>query len=711
MDIPLFMSIFKGRHDVYAKRWEKEGKNGYSPAYKVDWSKFAAFKARGGKFSDYPHKTPLPLTLEIIQSHLEGNATIGIYPLLQDNTSHFIAADFDGENWQEETKSFFEICKKYNVPVYIERSRSGNGGHAWIFFEDKYPAYKSRKIILEIIREALDLSQFDKEISFDRLFPNQDYHSNQGLGNLIALPLQGNSLKDSNSGFIDPETLEIFSDQWNFMKSIQTVSPDILDKLYIELVESQVDVSKINNNQKTTKGTLNINIQNHIYLNKSQLTPVMVKFLRESLNFSNQEFFVKQKIGISTYKTEKYFRLIEETTDSVTIPRGFLNQLISFCEESKIAFKIIDKREKLVDAKFKSKISLRDYQNIAVDEAMNKDYGVIVAPSGSGKTVIGLELVARRSQPALILVHRKQLLDQWVERIESFLGIPKSKIGQISGSKKKVGEQITVAMIQSLLKKKDTNELGQSFGTIILDECHHVPARTFRELISNLNSYYLYGLTAAPQRKYNDEKLIYYYLGDEIVTIDPDQQKSSSKNVTTTVHIRETSLSTPFDYKTDVFEVISKILIYDSARNLSICQDVLQEVLKGRKILILTERREHVEVLYLYLKAHAETITLTGEDSQAKRRLKVEQIKSGNFQILITTGQLFGEGMDFSTFNCLFLVYPFSFEGKLIQYVGRIQRSKNEQVIYDYRDQNVAFLDRLFNKRLKYYQKRGWVPK
>jgi hypothetical protein len=717
MDIALFMALFKGRHDVYAKRWEKNGKNGYSPAYKVDWSRFAAFKAKGGKFAGYPHKTPLPLTLEIIQSHLEGSETIGIYPLFQDNTSHFIAADFDGENWPEEIKSFSKICTRHNIPVYLERSRSGNGGHAWIFFKDKYPAYKSRKIILEIIRIALAFSVFDREVSFDRLFPNQDYHSNRGFGNLIALPLQGNSLKDGNSGFINPETLEIFPDQWDFIKNIKPISMGNLDELYAKFIEGSTDIHKTSINQKVTNGVLNIIIQNQVYLNKGQLAPVIVKFLRESLNFANQEFFVKQKIGISTYKTEKYFRLIEENNDSVLIPRGFLNQLVNFCKEKKIKFKITDNRKRLDDIQFGSKISLRDYQDLAVEKAMDKDYGVIVSPSGSGKTIVGLELIARKSQPALILVHRKQLLDQWVERIESFLGIPKNKIGQISGNKKEFGDQITVAMIQSLLKINNLSDINSNFGTIILDECHHVPARTFRQLISNFNSYYLYGLTATSQRKYNDEKLIYYYLGDEIVKIDPDQQKDISNN-TTTINIRGTNLSIPFDYKTDVFEVMSKIIIYDSARNLLICQDILKEILNGRKILVLTERREHVEVLYLYLKIHAEIISLTGEDSQAKRKLKIEQIKSGNFQILITTGQLFGEGMDFAAFNCLFLTYPFSFEGKLIKYIGRIQRSKNEpstsankHIIYDYHDQKVTFLDRLFQKRLKYYQTRGWIPK
>ena len=223
--------------------------------------------------------------------------------------------------------------------------------------------------------------------------------------------MQGGSLKSGNSGFIDPETLEIFSDQWSFIKNIKPISIPDIDKLYAELIDGQASVSKIGGKRKITKGILNIVVQNQIYLNKSQLMPVLVKLLGENLNFSNQEYFVKQKLGISTYKTEKYFKLFQENNDSVLIPRGFLNQLIKLCEENDIKFKVVNNREKLPGIQFKSKISLRDYQDIAVKAAMNSDYGVIVAPSGSGKTIIGLELVARRRQPTLILVHRKQLLD------------------------------------------------------------------------------------------------------------------------------------------------------------------------------------------------------------------------------------------------------------------------------------------------------------
>lgn len=219
-NVQLFMSLFKGRGDIYAKRWEKNGKSGYGPAYKLDWQEFNAFKAKGGKFADFQNKTPLPLTWEVIHSHLEGIHTIGIYPLLQDNSSHFITADFDGENWQEECQKFIEVSSNYEVPVYLERSRSGKGGHVWIFFEEAYPAYKSRKIVLELIRQALNLSQFDKEVGFDRLFPNQDYHSKQGIGNLIALPLQPTQLREGNSAFLDPVSFTEIPDQWAYLSLI-----------------------------------------------------------------------------------------------------------------------------------------------------------------------------------------------------------------------------------------------------------------------------------------------------------------------------------------------------------------------------------------------------------------------------------------------------------------------------------------------------------
>ncbi len=301
--IQLFMSLFKGRNDIYARRWEKEGKSGYSPAYEVDWTAFGAFKAKGGKFSDFPNKKPLLLTTEVIQAHLIGVQTIGIYPLLTDNTSRFIAADFDKENWQEESKAFVAVCTEHNIPAYLERSRSGKGAHVWVFFEEKYPANKSRAIIFELIRKALKLSEFEKEISFDRLFPNQDYHANQGIGNLIALPLHGTSVTAENTMFLNPQTMETISEQWEYLKSVRKISIKELDTLYKTLVEEDTHLSSTPTLPPINKETLEhltIIIRNTIKLPKESLQPQLVKFLRDKLNFFNTEYLVKEKMGIST---------------------------------------------------------------------------------------------------------------------------------------------------------------------------------------------------------------------------------------------------------------------------------------------------------------------------------------------------------------------------------------------------------------------------
>src|SRR5579885_399454 len=715
--VQLFISLFKGRNDIYARRWERDGKSGYSPAYEVDWTAYKAFKEKGGKFSDFPNKKPLLLTTEVIQDHLRGIETIGIYPLLTDNTSHFIAADFDKENWQAESKAFMDVCNEYNVPAYLERSRSGKGAHVWIFFEGKYPANKSRAIMFELIRKALKLSEFEKEVSFDRLFPNQDYHTDKGFGNLIALPLHGSSITSENTVFIDSQTLEVIPNQWHYLRAIRKIDAKELDSLYKHLLESDDaltthDSLKVD---KTTKGQLTIIMGNTIKLPKVSLQPQLVKFLRDKLNFFNTEYLVKEKMGISTYQTEKYFKLISESGEYVLLPRGFLSELITFFKEQNIQFKIKDERKLQREVVFSPKITLYDYQQFSLEEIGDQEFGVIVAPPGAGKTVLGLKLIADKSQPTLILVHRKQLLDQWVDRIQSFLGIPKKNIGQFSGSKKTVGNQITVAMMQSLIKmdEDEKKKVIDSFGTIIIDECHHIPAKTFRELITQFNPYYLYGLTATPKRKYNDEKLIYYYIGEILTTINPEntiqkpKQKKGEKH--TIVEAYQTELSVPFDRKIDTFEVLSKVLVYDSNRNTLITEGILKKVMAGKKILVLTERKEHVEVLSLYLKSHCEVLTLTGDDSVSKRNLKLEQLKLGHFQVLIATGQLLGEGLDLPVLDCLFLVYPFSFEGKLIQYIGRIQRSENQKVVVDYVDQNIPFFSKMFKKRSNFYQKMGWM--
>ena len=353
---------------------------------------------------------------------------------------------------------------------------------------------------------------------------------------------------------------------------------------------------------------------------------------------------------------------------------------------------------------------MKPYQISVINTLSKKDIGVIVAPPGSGKTVIALKVIADRQQPTLIIVHRKHLAEQWLDRIETFLGIPKHQIGKIGQGKNKSGEKIAVATIQSLtkeLEKPVNRELVNSFGTIILDECHHIPAETFRTTLSKFNSYYLYGLTATPFRKYNDGKIIFIHLGEIISEIKlADIPNAHHPKVI----IRNTELDVPFNSRTDRFETISKILAHDSSRNKLVLKDIRKELDSGNKAVIITERKEHIDTLNQYLKQFYETVTLSGEDSDSNRKLKWKTVKEGNYQALITTGQFFGEGTDIQDVHCLFLVYPFSFEGKLIQYIGRVQRSEIAPIIYDYRDIKIDYLNRLFLKRNTYYRKIEQLP-
>ncbi|GAB3023139.1 hypothetical protein GCM10027051_29830 [Niabella terrae] len=707
--IVLFRSLFKGRDDVFATRWEipsgsgKEAKGGYMPAYLYDPYRYRAHKMKGGTFHNYTDKKYLPLTDEQLIKHLNGEQLVGLYPLLPDNTSWFIAADFDEQNWSSDSQKFIECCAAKKMPTYLERSRSGKGGHVWVFFKEPYPAIKSRKIFLWLLNESGAVSVFDKNSSFDRLFPNQDSLSGKRLGNLIALPLHKTALDQGNSCFIDPQTLLPFPDQWDFLSGIQKVDSEALDDVYHSISAGKSIAATVNRKESTDH--LIISLNERLYLNRSAMPVPLINFLKEELNFANTAFLIKKKIGKNTFGTERYFRFIEEKERNVIIPKGFAGRLLRFCRNANIIFSFEDHRTKKTSALFTFQAGLRDYQNLAMEAAAKKDMGVVVAPPGAGKTIIGLKIIAEKQQPALIVVHRKQLMDQWMDRIEAFLGIPKQKIGKIGQGKSKIGEHVTVATVQTLAKelaKTESAEIKDSFGTILIDECHHIPAESYRNTIQQFNSYYLYGFTATPFRKYNDGRLIFIHLGEIIAEISAQQ---TGRHKQASIVVRNTDLDVPYNPKTDRFETLSKILVHDSGRNKLILQDITNELNNGKKVVILTERKEHIDSLQQYLKQSYEVITLSGDDKESSRASKWKLLNTGNYQALVTTGQFFGEGTDLQNANCLFLVYPFSFEGKLIQYIGRVQRSELTPVIYDYRDIKIDYLNRMFLKRNTYYRK------
>lgn len=703
--LALYRSIFRGRDDCYARYWEKNGRSGYSPAYSLNWQEFKQHQAGGGTMKDFSEKTLLPITDEMISKHIVGNHAIGIYPILDDNTSYFIAADFDGKEWQKDAQAYIDECTLLGLHVYLERSKSGNGGHVWIYFEGAYPCFKSRIIALSAISRAFNYSVFEKEISFDRLFPNQDSLPAGGFGNLIALPLQGTYSQNGNSLFVDPATLIPYEDQWGFLSQIRKHSVSELDAVYDKITDNKQQAVKMHNKSRGDNDLV-ITVNKLIALNRSQLTPPIVEFLKEKLNFINTEYLTRKRLGKSVYQVQKYFRLVEESGELVTLPRGFLEELISYLKEHTIKYEITNEHSEFPKLSFKNNIVLRPEQKLIVDGVSSHTNGVIIAPPGSGKTMIGMELITRHNLPALVLVHRKQLLDQWVDRIESHLAIPRTQIGTFSGTRKKFGKEITVALIQSFARDKNLNQFQDKFGTIIIDECHHIPAKTFREVIKSFNPQYLYGLTATPKRKHNDEQLIYVYIGPVIAEMS-ESGNGECNNGHLKITITETNLSVPFQFKTDQYELLAKMVSYDTARNQLILKDILEQASIGARTLVLSERKEHLDVLELYLKGQCEIIKITGDDSSASRTSKLKQIQDGHYQVILSTGQFFGEGLDVQSINSLILAFPFSFEGKLIQYLGRLRQTSTDQVytVCDYRDSRIPFLERQFKVRNRHYKK------
>src|SRR5690554_3375645 len=353
-NISILRSLFKGREDVFAVRWEKGNRSGYMPAYQYDPHHYRMHKISGGTFQNYHHKGYLSLTENEIQKHLDGIQQIGIYPLLTDNTSWFLVADFDKQNWKSEAVTFLTACNKKGIPAYLERSRSGNGAHVWIFFQKPYPAVKSRNVFTFILQQCGLISKFDKNSSFDRLFPNQDFHTGKGLGNLIALPFFRPAMENGNSCFISPESFESFPDQWAFLHKIEKISTDELDSMQLETSNKSGTPIPLSHKRRAL-----FSLHQNIRIRRDSLTTPLINFLKEELNFANTEFFVKKKAGKSTFGTEKYFKLVEENGNEVIVPRGFIGKLLRFCREKNIEYEFEDRRQIMEPVNFSFNAALR----------------------------------------------------------------------------------------------------------------------------------------------------------------------------------------------------------------------------------------------------------------------------------------------------------------------------------------------------------------
>lgn len=746
--IRLFMSLFQGREDVYAKRWEdRKGRAGYAPVCLNEW-KPGFCKKPEVKCAFCKHQSYAPLDDKVIEAHLRGNLVAGIYPLRQDEKCHFLAMDFDKDGWQQDVFTLRDVCTAFAVPVAVERSRSGHGAHAWFFYAAPVTANLARKFGSALLTYAMSQRHQIKFKSYDRFFPNQDTMPKGGFGNLIALPLQKAARQNGNSVFID-EHFQPYEDQWAFLAQIRRLAEDeigaLISKLCLgsELGELKQDDEETAKPWEMRRSKLSRhefpNVMqavkaNMLYVNKSGISQRALNTLKRLAAFKNPEFYRAQAMRLSTYGKPRIISCSEETLEYLCLPRGCEADLDSLLVEAGVEVEWSDKTNPGRPIKVTFTGMLREDQKLAAEAMLQHDCGVLAAATAFGKTVVAARLIAARQTNTLILTHRQQLLTQWMEKLAQFLEIEaelpiaatkqrrkskQSHIGQIGAGKANPGGIIDVAIMQSLVRGGEVKEFIRDYGLVIVDECHHVPAFSFEQILKQVKAKYIYGLTATPARRDGHQPIIFMHCGP--VRYRADARKEASKRPFEHLVIpRFTSFRAPIDREEQdmsIQEFYSRIAT-DEWRNQQIVDDVIRAQENGRNSLILTERTAQVELLAAQLGEHIpEVITLTGGRGVKETRQVLARIAatpSGQPLTLVATGRYIGEGFDEPRLDTLFLAMPISWRGTLQQYAGRLHRlfqNKKEVQIYDYVDIHVKALEKMYQKRLAGYAAIGYRAK
>ncbi|MGD8751632.1 MAG: DEAD/DEAH box helicase family protein [Anaerolineales bacterium] len=744
--IVLFKSLFRGREDVYPLRFEsvKTGKTGYQPACGNEWISSVCYKPKI-KCSECDNQDFLPIDETVLRNHLMGrdtssssskDFTAGVYPLLLDNTCWFLAIDFDKESWQEDITAFMETCQMYDVPVALERSRSGNGGHAWIFFAEPIKAKTARDLGTLLLTKTMERRPEIGLASYDRLFPNQDILPQGGFGNLIALPLQNRPREKGNSVFIDEE-FEPFQDQWAFLSSIRRMhgteveeivgeEADSIDFIEIDhVLTEELSPWKLSPSRKkksnkiagTLPEKLELVFSDQLYLEKEALTPPLRNRLIRLAAFQNPEFYRAQAMRFSTFNIPRIISCAEDFPTHIGLPRGCFDDVTELLVSNGIKYEIADKRFTGDPLHLNFQGQLHAEQQIAADALLKEDIGVLSAVTAFGKTVVAIYLLAKRDAPTLILVHRRQLMDQWKAHLISFLGLSPKEIGQIGGGKRNPTGIVDIAMIQSLYKKGEVDDIVGKYGHVIVDECHHVSARSFELVVRRSKAKYVTGLSATIARKDGQHPIIFMQCGPVRHHIDPRSQ-ATKRTFKHRVLIRKTNFKLSDDLAEEQQPKIHEIyqaLMADDDRNALIASDILKAVEEKRFPIVLTERREHLNRLFELLQPTIQnTIIMKGGMRKRQRehvKALLTNIADDDPRIILATGRLIGEGFDDQQLDTLFLTLPISWRGTLTQYVGRLHREytrKDEVIIYDYFDENVAMLGRMYQKRVRGYKALGY---
>jgi superfamily II DNA or RNA helicase len=754
--IRLFKALFMGREDVYAKRWENKKKNisGYSPVCLNEWSVGICTKPKIA-CSKCAHKSYAILDKDVIEDHLRGRIVAGIYPMFPDESCCFLAIDFDEEDWQKDITTLRKVCAEFAIPFAVERSRSGNGGHVWFFFENRISVSLARKLGTALLTYSMDRRHEIRFKSYDRLFPSQDTLPKGGFGNLIALPLQKAARQNHNSEFVD-ENFQSYCDQWAFLSTVRKLSEDSIAGLISKLCSGhELGALKIDDEEESEKPwesrgisltksdfpeQIDIVLANMLFIPKIGISPRALNRIKRLASFKNPMFFRQQAMRLPTYGHPRVISCADETTEYLCLPRACKDELSHELEEVGINYRYIDKTwcGRSIDVDFKGQ--LRDEQSVALERLLEHDTGILSGTTAFGKTVVALKLIAERKVNTLILVDKVSLLSQWKKRISEFLIINEALPEQLADHARKRGKSkknsivgqlgagvntlcgiVDIAVMQSLSRKGDVRECVKDYGMIIGDECHHASAFTYESILKSARAKYIYGLTATPTRKDGHHPIFFMHCGP-IRYRDNPQKQAELRPFDHFIVPRFTSLRTPFGVKeseSSIQDLYAEI-IDSEIRNQQIIDDVLANYKCGRNCLVLSLRTAHVETLVQKLREavpDSDIVTLTGGMGIKTTREVFQSIAdapAGRNMILVATGHFIGEGFDEPRLDTLFLTMPISWKGTLQQYAGRLHRlyeNKKEVRIYDYVDIQVSMLEKMYQRRLNGYASMGYSVK
>ena len=722
--IEVFKDYFRCRTDIYAERYfsKKNNRYGWAPACKNSFKENCPKKH--GRFNCFQcaYRSFHPLTSDILRAHFQGkNQGIGLYPMFDDNTSCFLAIDFDDDNWMENMLSVYQEAIKYNFYPVMERSQSGNGGHLWFFFAEPVKAISARKFGEFFLSEAMKNNKSLSFTSFDRMFPNQDYIPDEGKGNLIAAPLRYDAFLKGNSAFINVNQ-QVIANQIEYLASRPKISLKEMSSIFSR---SSIEDYFFDNDQLSLSLTTDVKYVRKIHgsessslrFEKEGMNAVTRNILIRCASMYNPKYYELQRLHKPIFINSEFSRILsyyEEDDKYLYLPRGLLPVIQHAMPEAHIQIEDQTFPGMPIDVEFLG--TLREDQQDAAKTMLRYDMGILQAVPGFGKTVIGLYIIASLKVNTLILVDSKEIQDQWEQRIEQFLEYPASLrkkdrfVCKYNGSSKRLNGHIDIAMVRSLKNHEDLSSLLKDYGLTIIDECHHVACDSFLHVMRHIRSKHIYGLSATPKREDGLFKVITMYCGQirKQVSERAVKREYSFRQYLIPRYTNCRTLKDRYSYTDMCTELMN-----DQVRNYMIVKDVLHEYHEHSNIILLTERIEHLTILFKMLETACNDVyMLSGAAGRYERKATLEEIKISTHQyILLATSKLLGEGFDLPSLNCLFLVLPISSKTRITQYTGRIHRTSEEKdlvKVYDYVDTQIPMAQSMYYKRLKQYQMEGY---